>query len=91
MSSPRVEFDEVRMLFANSEEYEQRTQRIAQLTMRLLRELLRRDVQSLGANVDIDRLEVGAVNVSFATMSDETIARRSAAEIHRALLNALGK
>ena len=88
---PRVEFDEVRMLFADSEGYEQRTQRIAQLTMRFVRELLRRDVQSLGASVGIDHLEVAAVRVSFATMSDEAIARRGAAEIHRALLHALGK
>lgn len=91
MPHARVEIDEVRMLFADSEEHEWRARRVAQLTFSFVRELLRRDAQSLGANVEISRLEVGAINVSFETMDDETIARRSASEIHRALLNAVGK
>lgn len=89
MPLTHIEFGEVRMLFTDSAEYEARTHRVAQLTFAFVRELLRRDVQSFGANVDIGHLEVAPLNVSFATMDDETIARRSAAEIHRALLKAL--
>jgi hypothetical protein len=91
MPYPRIEFEEVRMLFADSEEYEQRTRRVALLTVGFVRELLRRDLQSLGESVEIGRLEVAPLNVSFATMDDETIARRSAAAVHRALLNALNR
>lgn len=89
MPLSRIEFEEVRMMFTGSEEYRQRAERIARLTFDFVRELLRRDAQSLAADMDIELLEVAPVNVSFERMNDETIARRGATEIHRALLHAL--
>lgn len=88
---PQIEFGEVGMSFEGGGRHAERGRHVAELTFHYLRDLLGRELQHLPANVEIGRLEVGPVGVSFERMSDEEIARESAAEIHRALLHALGQ
>jgi len=84
-----LNFDEVRISCACGADDAARAERIARLTFEYVRELLGRELQHLSTDVDIELLEVRPVRVSFASMSDETIARTSAEEIGRALRHAL--
>lgn len=87
----QFEFGDVRIAFVNGEKYASRTGHISQLTFGYVEELLKRDLQHLAASVELETLVIAPVEVSFDTMSDEKIARLSAAEIHRAVLHALNK
>jgi hypothetical protein len=91
VAQPLFEFGEVNVAVADGGRHAGRAGRVAELTFEYLRDLLGRELQHLSADVEIERLEVGPVGVSFDGMSDEEIARQSAAEIHRALLHALGQ
>jgi hypothetical protein len=89
MAEPLFEFSEVNFSLAAGESEAGRAGRIGELTFECLGELLGRELQHLSADVEVGSLAVGPVAVSFDSMSDEEIARRSAAEIGRALLQAL--
>ena len=86
----RIDFGEIRWSLMNGGADEERAARIARLAFELVRELLLKDSQRMEASVSLDDVRVNPVHVSFATMDDETIARASALEIHRAVLNAMG-
>lgn len=90
MSLSRVEFGEVRWSLVNGGANEERAERIARLAFEFVRELLSQDLRRLEASVSLDEVRVHPIHVSLETMDDEMIARASAAEIHRALVNALG-
>jgi hypothetical protein len=89
MAEPLLEFGEVNLSLAAGSQDAGRAARIGELTFECLRELLGRELQNLSADVEIGSLAVGPVMVSLDTMTDEEVARRSAAEIGRALLQAL--
>ncbi|HEX8354850.1 MAG TPA: hypothetical protein VF611_18225 [Pyrinomonadaceae bacterium] len=91
MAGPLLEFGEVRFSLAAGAADAGRAGRIGRLTFEYLRELLGRELQNLSADVEIGSLAVGPVEVSLDAMTDEEVARRSAAEIGRALLHALGR
>ena len=91
MAQPLLEFGEVNLSVAAGGRSGERAGRVAELTFEYLRDLMHRELQHLAADVEIGHIEVGPLDVSFERMSDEEIARRSATEIHRALLNALGQ
>jgi hypothetical protein len=91
MADPVLEFGEVSFSLAVGGADAARAGRVAELTFEFLREMVGRELQHLGADVEVGSLEVGPVAVSFDRMSDEEIARQSAAEIGRALLDALGR
>lgn len=89
MADPLLEFREVDFSLSASASDAGRAGRVAELTLECLRELLGRELQHLSADVEIGSLAVGPVMVSLDAMTDEEVARRSAAEIGRALLHAL--
>jgi len=89
MPFPKLAFDEVRMSCLCGAQEAERADRIARLTFEYVREWVGRELQHLATDVDIELLEVRPVRVSFASMSDEAIARASAEEIGRALLHAI--
>ncbi|MGH7597038.1 MAG: hypothetical protein ACREOI_11845 [bacterium] len=86
---PRVEMKDVRLSFVNGENDSQRAENISRLIFAYVQELMERELQHLGAEMTIEQLEVPAVRVSFGTMDDEAIARASATEVVRALLQSL--
>lgn len=90
MAGPLLEFEEVSLSLAAGGADAARARRIGELTFERLRELMARELQSLSADVEVGSLAVGPVEVS-GSMSDEEIAQRSAAEIGRALLQALNR
>ena len=90
MAGPLLEFEEVSFSLTAGAAEPGRARRIGELTFERLRELLSRELQHLAADVEVGSLAVGPVEVSDS-MSDEEIARRSAAEIGRALLQALNR
>jgi hypothetical protein len=89
MASPRLEFGEARISFANSEKHSERAQRIARLIFERVGELIERDLQHLQSSVVLERLETRPVEVAFDELDDEGIAQKGAAEIYRALQQAL--
>jgi hypothetical protein len=88
MTRTTMEIDEVRVSLAGGAD-DARARRIARLTVAYARSLLDDAPPARGARGEIGRVDVPPVHVSFETMDDETIARRSAAAIHRALRRAL--
>ena len=88
MASPQVEFDEVSIAFATDRNDALRARRISKLIFDYLPELLG-DLRHPGGNLEIERVEVPWLRVSFEVLDDEKIARLAAVEIHRALLRAL--
>jgi hypothetical protein len=88
MADPRLEIGEVEMSFANAGDDTARMERIAELTFAYLQEMMR-PLQHLDLGRVIEHIEVPDVPVSLDTMDDDAIARASASEIHRSLLQAL--
>jgi hypothetical protein len=86
---PQLELGEARISFANSEKHSERARRIAGLIFERVGELIERDLQHLQSNITLDHLEVRPVHVAFDEMDDEGIAQAGAAEIYRALQQAL--
>jgi hypothetical protein len=89
MSQQRIEIGEVRMSFVNGEDQEQRTEHISRLTFEHVLRLMGGRISGLSRLAHVNYLSVGPIHVSFDAMDDEAIARASAAEIYRALLQAI--
>ncbi len=89
MAEPLLEFGEVNVSLSAAESDAGRAGRIGELTFECLGELLGRELKHLSADVEVGSLDVGPVSVSLDTMTDEEVARRSAVEIGRALLQAI--
>lgn len=89
MSDARIEFGEVRMSFANSEQHTQRAENISRLTFQYVQRQMERRVSRLPASRQLNYVDVAPVHVSFDTMDDDGIARASAHEIYRAILQML--
>jgi hypothetical protein len=88
MPDTRVQFGQVRMSFRNGGGHEHRASTISRLTFDHVHQMLDAHRPRLPAAV-VDHLRVGPVRVSLAGMDDEEIARASAAEIYRALTEAV--
>ena len=89
MNHGAMEFGDVAISFAGTECDSGRAENISRLTFEYVQQLLERSLQQIGADVEINRLEVPAILVSFETMSDEAIARASADRIYHALMQAV--
>lgn len=92
MAATEIEIGEVKVSITVRREHAHRTERIAQLALEYVREQLSAGsaTQPRASPAEVECLEVSAVGVRFDLMTDEMIARQSAAEIHRALRAALG-
>jgi hypothetical protein len=84
-----LELNEVRMSFSGGAEHAGRAEHISRLAFDYLSEMLAHWDGCAAADAEIGRLEIRPVNVTLDSASDETVARAAAAEIYRALLNAL--
>ena len=89
MTNNKIEFGEVRFSFANAEQHSERSAEIARSTFAQVQQMMLGNLQWLSTEKHLSHVSAGPVHVSFATMDDETIARISAMEIYRALLQAL--
>ena len=89
MNYGNVELDEVTMSYSNTADQSSRAARISQMTLEYFQQLVERDLQQVGADVEVDCLRVPAIFVSFETMSDEDIARAGAERIFQALAQAV--
>ena len=89
MNYEEIEFGEVVMSYSNTADESSRAERISRLTMEYAQQLVERDLQQLGADIDVDRLAIPPILVSFETMSDEEIARASAERIWQTLMQAV--
>ena len=89
MNYGNVQFDEVTMSYSNTADESSRAERISRLTLEYVQQLVERDLQQIGADVEVDCLRVPPVFVSFETMSDEDIARAGAERIFQALTQAV--
>jgi hypothetical protein len=88
MRDTRVQFGQVRMSFRNGGGHEHRAPTISRLTFDHVQQMLDARRPRLPTAV-VDHLRVGPVPVSLAGMDDDEIARASAAEIYRALTEAV--
>ena len=77
------------MTILNGGDCEQRAANIAQSMCSQAYEMLERALQSLGADVTLDQLDVPPVQVSMDDMDDEAIARAGAEAIRRAVIAAI--
>jgi hypothetical protein len=89
MGDQRIELGMMRLTILNGAGHEPRAASIAQLMCSHVRQLLEREMQNLGADVELAKLDVPPVQVSLDAMDDETIARAGAEAICRALLEAI--
>lgn len=86
MIYPRIEFNEVNISFSGIEDHTKRSEHISRLIFHYLQNLMERELQHLGSDILVDRLDVPLIEIPFETMDDETIARLSAEGIRRAIL-----
>jgi hypothetical protein len=85
MTSTRVRLGHVRVSLANAGGHERRAESIS----RLMFDHVQRLVETRGAPLrggSLGRLSAGPVRLSLDAMDDDAIARASAAEVYRALL-----
>jgi hypothetical protein len=84
----KMEFGEVRISYGGGGERQpERAEHISRLTFEHVERLMHPTLRRLSGERLVRHLSVGPVHVSFETMDDDTIARRSALEIYRAVLN----
>ncbi len=88
MNETNVEIGEMRLSIVDGDGDANRAENIARLTLELLRELMEREWQHVGADAVIDFGQVPPIAVSLATMDDETVARTCAPGIYRFLMAA---
>jgi len=89
MSYRDVQFDEVTISYSNTGDESGRAERISRLTLDYVQQLMERDLQQIGADLEIDSLRLPPILVSFESMSDEAIARASAERIYQTLIQAV--
>lgn len=89
MTTPRLEFNEVRMSFSAGAEHAGRAERIARLAFEYLQEMLDDLPAGARSRGEVGSLDIGTVGVALGATSDEAAARAAAAEIYRALIGAL--
>jgi hypothetical protein len=89
MNHGEIQFGEVAMSYTNSADQPGRAERISILTLEYVQQWLEREMQHIDADIEIDRLQVPPIVVSFETMNDEAIALTSAYRICQALTQAV--
>jgi len=89
MKERRMEIGEVRMSVAGRKVAPERSARISQLTFDHVHRLMDDRLRRLPESVELNYLGVPPINVRFDVMDDESIARESAFQIYRALLQEL--
>ena len=82
-----IEIDEVRMSFTGAGQESGRAERVSRLVFEHLHAMMDGSLRDLEQSAEVNFLQVGPIRVS-SEANDETIARESAAEICRALLQA---
>ena len=82
-----MEIDEVRMSFSGPGQETERAERVSRLIFEYVHAMMDGSLRDLEQTAEINFLRVGPIRVS-STADDETIARESATEICRALLQA---
>ena len=83
-----MEIDEVRMSFTGAGHDAGRAERVSRLIFEHVHAMMDGSLRHLEQSAEVGFLKVGPIRVSFDAMDDETIARESATQICRALLQA---
>jgi len=87
MDQRLIEIDEVRMSFTGGAEAPaDRAERVSRLIFEEVHSMMDGSLRDIEQNLEINYLSVGPIRVSFDAMDDQAIARQSAAEIYRTLL-----
>ena len=86
MEDRSLEIGEVRMSLKGRKIGVERSANISRLTFDHVQRLMDERIRDLPESIDLNYLGVGPVGVRFDVMNDETIARESAFQIYRALL-----
>lgn len=89
MDDPNLEIGAVNLTILDGGHHSARAERIARLTFDYVRELMERELQHLGADLIIERLNVPPIELTLDTMDDEAVARASAEAIYRAVSAAI--
>lgn len=89
MNAPALEIGDVQMSFAGADVTGPRAELISRRAFEILQEMVETDMKRVTRDYTIEHLVAPRVEVSFAQMSDETIAQATAQELFRALLNAI--
>lgn len=87
MDQELMQIGEVRMSFTGAPAVE-RAERVSRLVFEQVHAMMNGRLRDMEQSAEIDYLDVGSISVSFDAMDDEAIARASATEIYRALLQA---
>lgn len=83
-----MEIGEVRMSFTGVGPAAARAERVSRLIFEHVQQMMESSLRDVEESAEINYLDVGPISVSFDAMDDETIARESATEIYRTLMQA---
>lgn len=89
MEERSMEIREVRMSIAGRKVAPERSENISRLMFDHVHQLMDRQLRHLPKSVELNYLGVGPIEIRLDVSDDETIARESAFQIYRALLQTL--